>query len=68
MESAQAGYGSLELFNLMGQKIKTVYQGQFESGTIQIVEYSIPGIQRADLIYVFRIGNDKSTGKLIHLK
>jgi hypothetical protein len=68
MESAQAGYGSLELFNLMGQKIKTVYQGQFESGTIQIVEYSIPGIQRADLIYVFRVGNDKTSGKLIHIK
>ncbi|MGZ3916295.1 MAG: Ig-like domain-containing protein [Flavisolibacter sp.] len=62
------GQGSLELYNMLGQKVKTVFQGRIEKGAIQTFEYNVPGAQRANLIYLFRIGNQKITGKLIGLK
>ncbi|MGN6164077.1 MAG: hypothetical protein ACTHOF_05990 [Flavisolibacter sp.] len=67
IRSPLAGQGSLELYNMLGQKITTVYQGRIEKGT-QNFEYAVPGPQRANLIYLFRIGNYKTTGKLIGLK
>jgi hypothetical protein len=68
IQSAVSGKGSLELYNMLGQKVKTVYQGNFEQGKVQTIEYSVPGFQRANLIYLFRIGDQKTTGKLIGLK
>ena len=67
IKSPLAGQGSLELYNMLGQRVKTVYQGRIEKGT-QSFEYAVPGSQRANLIYLFRIGNYKATGKLIGLK
>jgi hypothetical protein len=63
-----SGKGSLELYNILGQKVKTVFHGNVEKGQVQTIEYSVPGAQRANLIYLFRIGNQRVTGKLIGLK
>jgi hypothetical protein len=68
IKSSVTGQGSLELYNMLGQKVKTVYQGHFEQGQTQTIEYNVPGAQRANLIYVFRVGNQKTSGKLIGLK
>ncbi len=68
LESAISGHGSLELYNILGQKIKTVFQGYFEQGKIQTIEYRVPRYEHSSLIYVFRVGNKKATGKLIGLK
>lgn len=64
--SSIAGKGSLEVYNMLGQKIKSVYQGQFIEGN-QNFELSLPSSQRANLIYVLRVGDKRVTGKLLHL-
>jgi hypothetical protein len=64
--SAIAGKGSLEVYNMLGQKIKSVYQGQIIAGN-QIFELSLPSAQRSNLIYVLRVGDKRVTGKLLHL-
>jgi hypothetical protein len=67
LEPTATGQGSLELYNMLGQKVKTVFQGRVEKGQIQNIEYSVPITKRADLIYIFILGNQKVTGKLIML-
>jgi hypothetical protein len=64
--SAISGKGSLEVYNMLGQKIKSVYQGQIIAGN-QIFELSLPSAQRSNLIYVLRVGDKRVTGKLLHL-
>jgi hypothetical protein len=60
--SAEAGNGNLEIYNMMGQKIKTVYQGYIAAGT-QTFELSLSKQQVANLVYVLRVGDKKVTGK-----
>ncbi|HET9278445.1 MAG TPA: hypothetical protein VFN95_09655, partial [Flavitalea sp.] len=68
LESAVSGQGSLELYNTLGQKVHTVYQGYVEAGKVLIKEFTVPRSQRGTLIYVFRVGNQRTTGKLIGIK
>lgn len=68
LESGVSGQGSLELYNLLGQKVKTVYQGYVKKGEIQSVEYTVPRTERSNLIYVFRVGEERVTGKLVSVK
>ncbi len=63
-----SGNGSLELYNLMGQKVHTVYQGYFDNNMLRTFEYKVPLSQRANLIYLLRIGNKKTSGKLIGIR
>jgi hypothetical protein len=64
--SPVAGNGNLEVYNMMGQKIKTVYTGYIAAGT-QIFELSLPRQQVANLVYVLRIGDKKMTGKILQI-
>jgi hypothetical protein len=66
--SAVSGYGSLELYNMLGQKVGTVFQGHVQAGMQLNKEYNIPADQRNTLIYVFKVGDQRVTGKLIGLK
>jgi hypothetical protein len=68
LKSGFSGQGTLELYNMLGQKVRTVFQGQVTAGQIQTIEYSVPGSQRANLIYVFTVGGTQTSGKLINLK
>jgi hypothetical protein len=61
-----AGRGNLEVYNMMGQKIKTVYQGFINKGT-QTFELSLPAQQISNLVYVLRIGDKKMSGKLLQI-
>ena len=61
-----SGRGTLEIFNLVGQKIKTVYDGNFEQSKSRRFDFAVPAaVQRKNLIYVFRIGTQKTSGLLI---
>ena len=64
--SAISAKGSLEVYNMLGQKIKSVYQGQIIAGN-QSFELSLPSAQRSNLIYVLKVGDRRLTGKLLHL-
>jgi hypothetical protein len=68
IKSPMSGKGSLDLYNMLGQKVRTVYQGNFEKGMVQYFEYNVPLSQRSNLIYLFTIGSQKVSGKLINLK
>ncbi len=68
LKSSMSGQGSLELYNMLGQKMKTVFQGYVIAGQAQTIEYAVPNSQRANLIYLFRVGTETTTGKLIGMK
>jgi hypothetical protein len=66
--SGVSGYGSLELYNTLGQKVAVVYQGYIKAGSGLDREYFVPKANRSTLIYVFKVGEQQVTGKLIGLK
>lgn len=61
-----SGKGTLEVYNSLGQKIKTVYQGTINKGT-QNFELRLPVRQQANLIYVLRVGGKQLSGKILQL-
>ena len=61
----ESGQGSLDLFNVLGQKVRTVYQGNIIQGT-QTFEVSIPQQQRSTLIYRMILNGRQASGKLIN--
>jgi hypothetical protein len=67
IDTKTAGQGSLEVYNMMGQKIKTVFRGFVVAGR-QNFTLSLPMHQRGNLVYVFRIADKQITGKLLQLK
>lgn len=66
IKSSVSGKGSLDIYNMMGQKVKTVYSGFITTG-LQIFELSLPTHQVSNLIYVLRIGDKKMTGKILQI-
>lgn len=68
INSSVSGRGTLELYNLSGQKLKTVFEGQVQKGEQQTIEYLVPSTMRTSLIYVFTVGSERTTGKLVGVK
>ncbi|HET7896619.1 MAG TPA: hypothetical protein VFL47_03100, partial [Flavisolibacter sp.] len=68
LKSAVSGQGSLELFNMLGQKVKTVFRGYVNANEPQTIEYAVPYSQRSSMIYLFRVGAEHTSGKLIGLR
>lgn len=64
--SSVAGKGILDVYNMTGQKVKTVYQGYIAAGT-QTFELSLPTQQVANLVYVLRIGDKRMSGKILQI-
>lgn len=67
IESSVSGQASLDLYNIMGQKIKTPFQGNMRKGEVRTIELNLPNYAQANLIYIFRVGNEKVSGKLLKL-
>ena len=59
--------GTLEVYNLSGQRLATVYNGIIPAGT-QVFELRMPVRQVAELIYVLNMGNKKVTGKVLQVR
>ncbi|HWR94481.1 MAG TPA: hypothetical protein VN192_04705 [Flavobacterium sp.] len=57
---------SLEVYNLLGQKVFDVFNGYLEAGTTKVVDLNNPynGSQSV-LIYVYRLGDKTYRGKLL---
>jgi len=62
----EAGNGSLELFNILGQKVKTVFQGHMQAGT-NMFQVNLPSLKVAQFVYVVRMGDKRISGKLLQL-
>ena len=65
IKSVNSGRASLEVYNMLGQKLHTVFEGQVQAGVSQTIEYSVPDIYRSTLIYQFRQAGKIETGKLL---
>ena len=65
IETKQSGQGSLEVYNMAGQKVKTVFSGYLNAG-IQRFKMYVPSNQRSVLFYIFRMGDQKAAGKILH--
>jgi hypothetical protein len=63
VNAKEAGSGSLEVFNTLGQKVKTIYRGYLNAG-LQTFELNVPASQHSTLIYIFTMGDKQVTGKL----
>jgi hypothetical protein len=68
IQSQITGDGVLEVYNLLGQKLQTVYHGYVFKGKSQTVEYNVPSLNRTHLIYVLRVGNHRVTGKVFNVR
>ncbi|HEU5167373.1 MAG TPA: T9SS type A sorting domain-containing protein, partial [Chitinophagaceae bacterium] len=65
IETKQSGQGVLEVYNMTGQKLKTVFNGYMNAGR-QRFSMNVPAGQASVLLYVFRMGEQRITGKLLH--
>ncbi len=62
----ESGSGSLEVFNLLGQKVKTVFVGRIQTGA-NTFEVNLPTVKSAQLVYILRMGDKQVSGKLLQL-
>jgi hypothetical protein len=63
-----SGQASLEVYNLVGSKLQTVFSGYLAAGKGRAIEYRVPELYRTNLVYVFRIGAKVVTGKVINIR
>jgi hypothetical protein len=68
IKSTVSGPATLEVYNMFGQKVKTVFKGNVFAGKGERVEFNVPPIQRTNLFYVLRVGANQVAGKLISAK
>ncbi len=62
----KAGQASLDVYNTMGQKIKTVFRGYVPAG-LNNFELSLPTQKYASLIYRFMMDKKQISGKVIQM-
>jgi hypothetical protein len=65
IKSAYSGVGSLDIYNLQGQKVKTVYSGYIRAGSSYFDLKIADNVNTSQLIYVLSINGEKVTGKLL---
>jgi hypothetical protein len=69
LQSTESGKATLDVYNMVGQKVKTVFQGHLFANSPQTVEYKVPAHSPTEnLIYIFRINGKQFTGKLINIR
>jgi hypothetical protein len=66
IESNISGKGSLIVFNMVGQRVGTAFEGYVFAGRKQVVEFNVRPINRENLIYIFTVNGIQRTGKLIN--
>ncbi len=68
IESKVSGNGVLTIYNLSGEKLKTIYEGYLLADEEHIVDFVVPDFCRTNLVYVFNINGSQCSGKLIYLR
>ena len=63
-----SGKASLDIYNVLGQKVANVYEGHLFAGRRLSVDYNVPTISDGSLIYTLRVGDLTVTGKLVQAK
>lgn len=60
-----SGKATLEVYNIMGQRLGTVYEGFVRAGDIQNIQYNARFSNENNLIYKLRVNDKTAFGKLI---
>jgi hypothetical protein len=68
IQSPVSGKAKLDIYNMLGQKLQTVFDGQVFGGMKHTIEFNVPMADRTNLIYIFRINDQQIIGKLISMK
>lgn len=66
INSPETAKGILEIYNMQGQKIKTVFQGYIYEG-LNYFDLTLPQSNRSELIYILRMADKNITGKILQL-
>jgi hypothetical protein len=66
VQSRLSGMATLEVFGLMGEKVKTIFSGYIEKDGVRTFSFDVPANLRKTMIYQFRIGDQLVTGKLVY--
>ena len=66
--SGISGLAILEIHNVLGQQVAVVYQGYVQAGRELTKEFYVPSKDRNTLIYTFRVGDQKVSGKLVPVR
>jgi hypothetical protein len=64
--SGKDGNATLELVNIVGQKISTLWNGEVKSGVTNSVEFIPQNLKSGVLIYRLNIDGEVQTGKVIY--
>jgi hypothetical protein len=59
-----SGRGALAIFDVLGRKLVTVFDGDFMEGFEKTASYRLGAAKRQPLIYILTIGNRIIYGKL----
>jgi hypothetical protein len=65
--SPVSGQAQLEVFNMMGQKVSTLFTGHIQANRQQVVEHRFSTQAQQNLIFVLRVGDQQVTGKLLNI-
>jgi hypothetical protein len=68
ISSPVAGKAKLQVFNLVGQHVKTVFDGYLQAGQTQTVSFDVPTAMQSMLIYKLQVGDKQITGKILQAK
>jgi hypothetical protein len=60
-----AGQSTLELYNMLGQKIATVYDGFLKANSKTTVKFDVPQAQQKNLVFFFRQNGKSVNGRLV---
>ena len=66
IQSKVSGKAQLEVYNMLGQKVKTVYSGFIQANKAQVVEFRAGAAAHQSLLYILKIGDNQVTGKLLN--
>jgi hypothetical protein len=58
ISSPVTGDATLDVFNLQGQMVKTLFQGTVTANIAQIVEYRVADVSRQSLLYVVTMNGE----------
>ena len=67
IQSPVAGQAVLDVYNIAGQKVQTLFSGHIDANETRFVDFK-PAIANAMMIYRLSVGNKQVTGKLVGLK
>lgn len=68
IQAPRAGRATLEVYNMLGQKVGVPFEGQLNAGETRSVDYTAPVNLRSNLIYLLRMNGEQASGKLMSTK